>query len=212
MARGRFITLEGGEGVGKSTQAKRLQAFLAERGVPAVLTREPGGAPGAEAIRDLLVRGEAGRWEPMSEALLHTAARVEHIARLVAPALARGEWVISDRYVHSTLVYQGIVQGVGLDKVRAIHEVALDGLMPDLVLILDLPAGEGLARAAARGGPAEDRYERMDERFHERLREGFRRLAEGDPDRCRLIDATGSQEQVAAHLAAAVEPLLEAVG
>lgn len=211
MPGGRFITFEGGEGAGKSTQARRLAERLKARGVDVALTREPGGAPSAEAIRELLVHGETGRWEPMSEALLHIAARVEHLAKTVRPALEAGRWVISDRYIDSTRIYQGIVQGVGIERIDELHALTLDGVMPDRTLILDLPVDEGLARAASRIGEGEDRYERMGRAFHESLRAGYRQLARSEPERCCLIDASVEADAVAARVWKDVAPLLEAV-
>ena len=202
-AAGSFISFEGGEGGGKSTQLGRLAARLQARGIAVVSTREPGGAPGAEEIRRLLVEGSTGRWAPMSEALLHYAARIEHVARTVAPALARGDWVLSDRFADSTMAYQGYGHELGADAIAALHRLALGALQPDLTLILDLPVAVGLARAGARGG-AEDRYERMDVAFHERLRRGFLAIAAAHPERCRLIDATGDVDAVAAAVWAAV--------
>ncbi len=211
MNRTRFISLEGGEGVGKTTQARRLADWLKEQGVPAIATREPGGSPGAEDIRRLLVEGAPERWTPMAEALLHTAARVEHVEHRIAPALQGGRWVISDRFVDSTIVYQGIVQGLGVDVIMRMHEIALDGFLPDLTLILDLPAEEGLSRAGARGD-GENRYERHGAAFHERVVAAFRDLARRWPKRCRLIDASGDEEEVAARIRFALAPLLPGTG
>ncbi|GEQ96787.1 thymidylate kinase [Iodidimonas gelatinilytica] len=195
-AHGLFISLEGGEGVGKSTQSRILADRLRALGHEVILTREPGGAPGAEDIRRLLVTGEPGRWHPMSETLLHVAARVEHVAKTVRPALDRGAVVITDRYVDSTRVYQGILQGIGGPVVDELHRIALADLMPDLTLVLDLPSTQGLARANRRLGD-EDRYERMGDAFHARLRDAFVALARTHHKRCRLIDASGTEEQVA---------------
>jgi len=210
QAHGRFITLEGGEGAGKSTLARALGERLESAGIPVVRTREPGGAPGAEAIREVLVRGAPDRWEAMSEALLHIAARVEHLAKTVRPALKTGKWVVSDRYADSTRVYQGIVQGVGIERVDALHGLALDGLVPDRTLILDLPVEEGLARAGRRVGDDGDRYEGMARSFHESLRAGYRQLARSEPERCRLIDATADAEAVVEQAWREIAPLLEA--
>lgn len=193
---GKFITLEGGEGGGKSTQAKRLASFLESLGQRVVLTREPGGSPGAEDIRQLLVSGEPGRWDAMTEALLHTAARRDHLERTVKPALARGVWVISDRFVDSTIAYQGYGHGLGRERILELHKIANAGLMPDLTLILDLSPEEGLVRANRRGG-AEDRYERMAQDFHHRLRQGFLDIAAKDPVRCKIVDASQDVDDVA---------------
>lgn len=199
-ARGRFITLEGGEGAGKSTQQKLLAAWLREQGVTVVETREPGGSPGAEQIRDLLVTGEAGRWDALTETLLHFAARRDHLVKTIEPALARGDWVICDRFADSTLAYQGFGHELGREPVEKLRALVLGGLMPDLTLILDLPVSDGLERARQRAGgaaTAEDRYETMDRAFHERLREGFHKIAEEEPQRCVIVDAAGTAEAVA---------------
>lgn len=191
-AGGRFITLEGGEGAGKSTQVGRLVERLAANGIEAIATREPGGTPGAEQIRSLLVTGEPGRWDAMTETLLHYAARRAHVEMTVKPALARGVWVVSDRFADSTMAYQGYAGAVGREAVTALHQLILGDFMPDLTLILDLPVAEGLARARKRmagHAGAEDRYERMGPTFHETLRVAFADIAARDPQRCRLIDA-----------------------
>jgi dTMP kinase len=207
--RGRFITLEGGEGAGKSTQitllASKLKVFR-----QVLATREPGGAPGAEAIRRLLVERRDHGWTPLGEAFLHSAARAEHVAATVRPALAAGTWVISDRYSDSTLAYQGYGLGLSKATIAALTRIATGGLKPDLTLILEVPVDTGLARAgrrigAAKGsGTAEDRYERMGATFHERLRRGFRAIARAEPRRCRMIDASGSVEDVAERIWAQV--------
>lgn len=185
-----FVTLEGGEGSGKSTQAKLLAAALVDRGIDALLTREPGGSPEAEAIRALLVNGEPDRWEPMSEALLLFAARREHLRRTIRPALAAGRWVICDRFGDSTMAYQGYAHGLGAATVERLAEIAIDGFRPDLTLILDLPVEVGLERARRREVGREDRFERMGEGFHRRLRDGFLEIARREPGRCKVIDAT----------------------
>ena len=200
---GKFITVEGGEGSGKSTQLRRLAAALGERGIAAVLTREPGGCPGAEEIRKLLVEGAPGRWQRMTEALLHYAARVEHVERTIRPALAHGDWVLSDRFADSTMAYQGYGHQLGPAAVAELHRLALGVFHPDFTLIFDLPVEQGLARARARGGN-EDRYERMDRAFHERLRLGFLEIAKAEPARCVVIDAGGDIDTVAALVWAAV--------
>ncbi len=199
MNKAKFITLEGGEGGGKSTQAKKLAEFLRGRGLEVLLTREPGGSPGAEDIRALLVSGEPGRWDAMTEALLHTAARRDHLQRTVWPALETGTWVISDRYVDSTVAYQGYGHELGAERILEMHRIANDGFMPDLTLILDLPVEEGLGRANRRGG-GEDRYERMKRDFHHRLRQGFLQIAAHDPQRCRVVDASRNMDDVAARI------------
>lgn len=203
MADGRFITLEGGEGGGKSTQVRLLAAALAASGQDVLTTREPGGSIGAEEIRRLLVEGEPGRWSAVTEALLHTAARRDHLERTVWPALKSGRWVLCDRFFDSTMAYQGYGQGLGRAVVEALQTVALGQFRPDLTLILDLPVAVGLARADARRG-SETRYERMAVEFHERLRQGFRDIAAREPDRCVLVDADRPVEAVQADLRALV--------
>ncbi|MBF0168116.1 MAG: dTMP kinase [Alphaproteobacteria bacterium] len=205
--RGFFITLEGGEGGGKSTQAKRLVAFIQEKGWQVLLTREPGGSSGAEDIRKLLVSGEPGRWDAMTEVLLHTAARRDHLQRTVLPAIEAGQWVVSDRFVDSTVAYQGYGHELGAERILDLHRIANGGFMPDLTLILDLSVEEGLARAGSRGG-GEDRYERMKRDFHERLRQGFLEIAKSDPKRCKVIDASQSVETVAAAIEVAVSGMV----
>ncbi|MBK3734833.1 thymidylate kinase [Azospirillum brasilense] len=197
MTRGRFITLEGGEGAGKTTQIRLLADALIGWGKRVVLTREPGGSPGAEEIRGLLVSGETGRWGPVTEALLHTAARRDHLERTVWPALEAGHWVICDRFFDSTMAYQGYGLGLGRDLVATLQATALGDFRPDLTLILDLPVEDGLARAAARRG-GEDRYERMDVAFHHRLRDGFLDIAAREPERCAVVDAGHPVETVQA--------------
>lgn len=198
----RFITLEGGEGSGKSTQARLLAERLRADGHEVVLTREPGGTPGAEAIRGLLVTGEPDRWTPWSDALLMTAARVDHVARVIRPALARGAVVICDRFIDSTRAYQGAGRGLPDAALTAIHDQAV-GLWPDLTLVLLLDEAQGLARAAARGG-AEARFEAIGADFHARVQGFFAQLPAAEPARCRAIDAGGSIDAVAARITAAL--------
>ena len=194
-ARGRFITIEGGEGAGKSTQVDLLVAALTRAGIAAQRTREPGGSEGAEAIRRLLLEGADERWDAISETLLFYAARREHVTRLIASALDRSTWVVCDRFADSTIAYQGYGRGLPLAELQALHRFALGDFAPDLTLILDLPVAEGLARAARRSGNA-DRFERLDAAFHERLRQGFQQIAAADPQRCVVIDASGAVENV----------------
>lgn len=193
MSRGRFITFEGGEGSGKSTHTHMLAEVLRVGGRQVVETREPGGTAGAEEIRELLVRGETGRWDGMTEALLHTAARREHLTNVVWPALEAGTWVISDRFADSTVAYQGFGFGLGEAVIADLHAIAIGEFWPDLTLILDLPVEQGLARAAARQGD-EDRYERMGVEIHQRIRDGFREIARRHPKRCVVVDAAGDVE------------------
>jgi dTMP kinase len=202
MGRGRFVTLEGGEGAGKTTQIARLAAALRARGIEVVTSREPGGSPGAEAIRRLLVAGDTGRWDGLTEALLHFAARRDHLLRTVWPALEAGKWVLCDRFADSTLAYQGYGHGLPEATIRDLYRLAVGAFAPDLTLILDLPPETGLARAGARGG--DDRYERMDLAFHRRLRAGFLAIAEAEPGRCLVIDAAPDPDTVAAALIAGV--------
>ena len=205
MSRRRFITFEGGEGAGKSTQARVLATRLSDLGHTVAITREPGGSEGAEAIRHLLVTGEPGRWTPLSEALLHFAAREDHLARTIRPALDRDEWVISDRFVDSTRAYQGVAQGLGDDVIATLSRMIVGDDMPALTIILDLPPEVGLSRARARAAVdkslphdhAEDRYERMDIRFHETLRNAFLSIARAEPDRCVVIDAGQGEAEIA---------------
>ena len=209
LKRGRFLTVEGGEGAGKSTQVGLLVAALARAGIPALRTREPGGAPGAEDIRKLLVEGDPGRWDAQSEALLMVAARRCHLTAMVWPALAQGTWVVSDRFADSTLAYQGSAGGVPRADLEALHRIIAGDFAPDLTLILDLPIDLGLARAAARAG-AETRFERKDRAFHEKLRQGFLEIATREPRRCVLIDATGDVDAVHQSVLAAVRERLTA--
>jgi len=205
--RGRFITLEGGEGSGKSTQTRRLASWL--RGVvdDVVVTREPGGSPGAEQIRGLLVDGEVERWDPLTEALLHFAARRDHLEATILPALSRGAWVLSDRFADSTTAYQGYGHGVDRAALAELYRLCVGQLKPDLTLILDLPVEVGLQRAADRqaGG---DRYERMDRGFHERVRLGYLEIALAEPERCIVIDASPDEDAVHAAIIGAVGDIL----
>jgi dTMP kinase len=202
--RGRFITLEGGEGAGKSTQARRLAAALAAEGQPALVTREPGGAPGAEKIRNLLLFD--GPWDPVAEAMLHFAARREHMARTIRPALEAGIWVVCDRFADSTLAYQGAGQGLDRGVWRTLADVALEGLWPDLTLLLDLPVEVGMARAAGRS--AADRYESLGRDFHERVRASFLRTAAEEPGRCAVLDAARGPDDVFTDILATVKARL----
>ncbi|MEE2760134.1 MAG: dTMP kinase [Pseudomonadota bacterium] len=199
-----FITFEGGEGSGKSTQLRRFLEFLHRQGIDAISTREPGGIEGAEEIRRLLVEGAPGRWDGLTETFLHMAARREHLAKLILPALAEGKWVLSDRFADSTMAYQGYGHGVDTDLIGNLYRMVGGDLQPDLTLILDLDVGEGLARAAQRND-GEDRYENMDQAFHERLRLGFKTIAEVNPGRCKLIDASGNVVEVGARIIAAAK-------
>ena len=207
VANGRFITLEGGEGAGKSTQAQRLAEALRARGKTVIATREPGGSAGAEAIRALLVTGGADRWSAVTEALLMYAARRDHIERTIAPALTRGEWVVSDRFADSTRAYQGAAGGAPGSLIQALERYVLGETRPDLTLILDLPAEMGLARIAQRAH-AETRFEEKGLEFHRRLREGYLAIARVESDRCAVIDAQGSPDSVAAAIWTVVDARL----
>lgn len=194
--RGRFITLEGGEGAGKSTQVARLKQWIETRGHECVATREPGGAPGAEMVRKLLVEGPAERWDGVTEALLHFAARREHLRTTVLPTLASGAWVVSDRFADSTMAYQGYGHGIDRAVLGTLYDIAVGDFRPDLTLILDLPVEAGLARAASRRGK-ETRYESLPVAFHERVRAGFREIAAANPERCVVVDATAGIDEIA---------------
>jgi dTMP kinase len=195
----RFITFEGGEGGGKSTQLRSLAEELRRTGEDVVATREPGGAPGAEEIRRLLVEGEPGRWATEAEALLHFAARADHLEKVIRPALAAGQWVVCDRFADSTLAYQGYGQGLDLDWLKTLRARVVGATEPGLTLVLDLPIETGLGRAQA-----QQRYERMGAAFHARLRDGFLAIARDEPERCVVIDAGRPIDAVAADVRSAV--------
>lgn len=201
--RARFITLEGGEGAGKSTQVGRLKEWIEARGHRCITTREPGGAPGAEMVRKLLVEGPAERWDGVTEALLHFAARREHLRATVLPAIASGTWVVSDRFADSTMAYQGYGHGIDRAMLGALYDMTVGDFRPDLTLILDLPVEAGLARAAARRGK-ETRYESLPVDFHERVRAGFLEIAAADPERCVVIDAAAGIDDIARSIADAL--------
>lgn len=205
---GRFISLEGGEGAGKSTQLKALARALRGRGLEVIETREPGGSPGAEAIRKLLLEGGDDRWTPEAEALLFAAARADHVARTIRPALERGAWVLSDRFLDSSLAYQGGAAGIGIDTVRRLHEIGSHGLLPDRTLLLELPPEAVSERLSIRDSDGSDRIGGRGGDFHARVGAAFSALADGEPERFRRIDAGGSAEEVTARLLAAVEDLL----
>lgn len=196
--RGRLITFEGGEGVGKSTQIRELASALAEAGVDVVTTREPGGTVGAEAIRTLVTEGSADRWSPLTETLLFLAARQDHVERLIAPSMEAGRWVLCDRFVDSTRVYQGLAGTLGLDLIDRLHGVIFDRLMPDLTLLLDAPVDIGLARRRTAGDA--NRFEQKVTDFHQAVRDGFLELAGNDPTRFAVIDARPPPEEVSASI------------
>ena len=203
---GRFVTLEGGEGVGKSTQLRRLAEALRARGLDVIETREPGGSPGAEAIRKLLLEGEAERWTPEAEALLFAAARADHVARTIRPALDRGAWVLCDRFLDSSIAYQGAAGNVGADAIRQLHAVGSHGFLPDRTLLLELPARIAAERLGRRGGA--DRMEAKGDAYHDRVVAAFAALAEAEPERYRRVDASGEAAAVTQRLLAALEDLL----
>lgn len=192
MTIGRFITLEGGEGAGKTTQSALLAEALAARCIPVLRTREPGGSPGAELLRGMLLGGSTD-WSPQAETLLHFAARAEHVAKTIRPAIQAGTWVICDRFFDSTLAYQGYGQGADRGFIAAL--IGLLGIVPDRTIVLDVPETVAAERMRRRGGDT-DRYERLDAAFHTRVRQGFREIATADPTRCILLDASDGIQAV----------------
>ena len=201
MSRGLFITFEGGEGCGKTTQihilADRIKNLTS---APFVVTREPGGVPAAELIRSLLLNGDAERWRPTTEGLLMSAARHEHVEQIIRPALTRNELVISDRFVDSTIVYQGIVGGVSAADIAAISKIACGDIYPDVTIILDIETQIGLARAKSRGEAGEDRFEAKGHAYHEKVRTGYLEIAVNAPTRCVVINANRNPDEVAADI------------
>ncbi len=208
MARGRFISLEGGEGAGKSTQLAALAEALEGRGLSVVVTREPGGSPGAEAIRRLLLEGEERRWNPRAEALLFAAARSDHIETTILPAIERGEWVLCDRFLDSSLAYQGEAGGLGIEAVRDLHRFGSNDFLPDRTLVLTLDESEGAARARVRDGNPGDRIGSRPPSYHAAVDAGFRAMAAKEPDRVKLVDASGPAATVTARLLYALGDLL----
>ncbi len=205
---GRFITLEGGEGVGKSTQIKALAAALRARGLSVVETREPGGSPGAEAIRELLLHREADAWSPRAEALLFAAARSDHVRTLIRPALDAGQWVLCDRFIDSTRAYQGGSDGLTDADIMALHSIGSEGLLPHRTLLLTLSSEDTAARRAARALARPDRFEDRAGAFHDSVTAAFDRIAASEPGRFRRIDAAGSPDAVTARLLGALADLL----
>ena len=203
MPSGKFITFEGGDGAGKSTQIKRLAAAIEKTGLTVTVTREPGGSRGAETIRAMLLDPDA-EWDPPTEALLHFAARADHYTTKIAPALKEGAWVLCDRFADSTRAYQGYGLGLDMGAIEALYEIALDDFVPDLTIILDIPVENGVERMIERGADP-DRYEKMDTDFHERLRQGFLEIAKQDPDRCAVIDANNDIDTVTGRIFDCVE-------
>ena len=204
--RGKFISLEGGEGAGKSTQVKALAAALRKRGIDLVVTREPGGSEGAERIRDLLLGGDDDRWTDRAEALLFAAARADHIERRIRPALEAGQWVLCDRFIDSSLAYQGGAGELGIEQVRAINAFAIGDTFPDRTLVLALT--EGGARARARDNETSDRIGGRSEGYHQKVDLAFRLIASEEPERVRIVDASGSPEEVTDRLLHAIADLL----
>ena len=210
MTRGKFIAFEGGEGAGKSTQAALLAAALEARGIACVVTREPGGTPGAEAVRALLLGTEGQGWHPRAEALLFAAARSDHVERLILPALAAGKWVICDRFVDSSRAYQGGAGGLSDADVMALHRVGSQGLLPDLTLLIEVSAQTAAARAQARDGDAADRIGGRDAAYHAKVAAAVARFADADPARFARIDGNGGAEIVHETVLSALNPLLGA--
>ncbi|MBS0477926.1 MAG: dTMP kinase [Proteobacteria bacterium] len=208
MARGRFLSIEGGEGAGKSTQVRRLAEALRARGIEVIVTREPGGSDGAEAIRDLLMQGAVNRWSAHTEALLFAAARADHVEKVIQPAIGIGTWVISDRYVDSSRAYQGVAGGIDDAAVLALHAFGSRGLLPDRTLVLEVPPELGTARASSRDGAGADRFAARERAFHDDVAAAFRRFAAAEPERVRLVDASGDADTVAAALMAEITDLL----
>ncbi len=200
VTRGRFITLEGGEGAGKSTQAERLSEALRARGLQVVVTREPGGTTGAEAIRDLLMTGAEDRWSARAEALLFAAARADHVEKIIRPSLDRGAWVVCDRYIDSTRAYQGGSGGLSDNDILALHGIGSGGLMPDRTFLLTVTEIEAADRVRERAGVADDRFGGREAAYHQRLNAAFVQFATDDPARFRRVDASGSVEAITLQL------------
>ena len=212
MSHGKFIAFEGGEGMGKSTQARLLQSSLIERGIEAVLTREPGGTPGAEAIREMLLHPPGDGWGAEAEALLFAAARADHVHRLIRPSLDAGTWVICDRFVDSSRAYQGYAGELGEEKVRTLHEIGSRGLLPDLTIVIGANSEEVGKRLRARDGDASDAIGGRNEDYHASVNAAFEAFAKAEPARFARVDGTGSVEEVKARVMSAVSPLIESTG
>jgi dTMP kinase len=208
LQRGRFITLEGGEGVGKSTQMKHLSAEIASRGHNVIITREPGGSVGAEAIRALLMTGNEDRWSARAEALLFAAARADHVEKTILPAIESGAWVLCDRFIDSTRAYQGGAGGLDDAEIMALHKVGSKGLLPDRTLLLELPVAAGAARSEARDNGAKDRMGSKSADYYARVAERFRILADAEPARFHVVDAVGTESEVTSRLLAALDDIL----
>jgi dTMP kinase len=203
---GKFIAFEGGEGTGKSTQARMLTDFLETHGIEAVLTREPGGTAGAEAVRSLLLDPPGEGWGPRAEALLFAAARSDHVEKLITPATRTGKWVVCDRFVDSSRAYQGGAGGIGDDAVLALHSVGSDGLRPDLTILIDVPPEQIAKRLAERDGDNSDAIGGRSPQYHATVAKTFLALAEGEPERFRVIDGAGAPDEVHARVLDAVKP------
>jgi dTMP kinase len=212
VKRGFFITFEGGEGAGKSTQIDRLAKKLRAKKYDVLLTREPGGSPGAEAVRHVLLSGAAESFGPEMEALLFAAARSDHVEQVIRPAVGRGAIVLCDRFLDSSRVYQGVTGGLDTAFMASVERVAINGMMPDMTLILDIDPAEGLKRATARRGAGDgpDRFEKETLAIHRRRREAFLAIAEAEPERCVVVDASRDADEVEDGITAAVFAALEA--
>jgi dTMP kinase len=204
----RFITLEGGEGVGKSTQLHALADVIRARGQSVLTTREPGGSAGAEAIRALLMDGAVDRWSARAESLLFAAARADHVEKVIRPALMRGEWVLCDRFIDSTRAYQGGAGGLSDDDIMMLHRIGSEGLLPHRTLVLTLGLDEANARALSRDGGRSDRFAAQDVDYHLRVASAFASMAVREPERFRIVDAVGSATEVTARLLAEIEDML----
>ncbi|MEH6661625.1 MAG: dTMP kinase [Parasphingorhabdus sp.] len=208
MTQGRFISLEGGEGTGKSTQARALAAALEQIGYKVLLTREPGGTSGAETIRELLLTGAEEKWNIRTEALLFAAARAEHCAKLIRPALARGDWVICDRFIDSSRAYQSVTRQLNDSEIMDLHRIGSENLMPDRTFILDLPEADASRRADARDRGDSDRIGGRDSDYHRAVMANFRRFAAEEPERIRLVDASQSVEAITDNLVQNLDGLM----
>ena len=206
--RGKFISIEGGEGVGKSTQIRLLSESLEANGLSVVTTREPGGTPGAEAIRELLLLANGTDWNLKAEALLFAAARSDHVANLIEPALTAGQWVLSDRFIDSSRAYQGIASGLGDAEILSLHRFGSNGLMPDLTVLLELPEGEGVDRALQRDSGKADRIGARDAKFHVTVEQAFQQFSVDEPDRIKRVDASGGIDNVHQRILRHISPLV----
>jgi dTMP kinase len=208
IPRGRFVSLEGGEGVGKSTQMRAVAAALEHRSISVIVTREPGGSSGGEAIRKLLLHGGADAWLPRAEALLFAAARSDHVERVILPALDKGQWVLCDRFIDSSRAYQGHGGILSDEDILALHRVGSDGLMPDRTMLLSIDHGIAKQRRLARDAGPSDRFEERSDSFHQQVGANFRAIANAEPERVRMIDAAGEPEQVTQRILAELVDLL----